>query len=277
MRRRIWENSLSRCVCTRETSSENRPSRSKNTGEDLSCLHTRHYQRLTRPHESSPAVVGHRRYGFQIEERSGGERRSSGTSVGRPTTPPVTSPSAAASAPASTRPSRSPPRRVGVHLRSKRNLAARQKSEKPWKEASALVRSSSRHGFSFWRMIEQNVSADSLRNYRIRREASRSRVNHLRRAPCSIRPGPSACHRGRARAPLNANEPASRAIFNQLLVFLRSVVHLGFNAGQTWLCTHKHLQRAAPHAQLHHGKQSTYASKSSAVIIHRRECLKLYI
>lgn len=52
------------------------------------------------------------RYGSQIEEQSGGERRSCGTSADRPTTPPVTFPLAAASAPASTRPSHSPPHPV---------------------------------------------------------------------------------------------------------------------------------------------------------------------
>lgn len=52
--------------------------------------------------------------------------------------------------------------------------------------------------------------------------------------------------------------------FNQLFLLVASVFHLGVHAGPTWLCAHKHLQRAAPHAQLHHGQQPTYASKSAA-------------
>lgn len=40
-----------------------------------------------------------------------------------------------------------------------------------------------------------------------------------------------------------------------------SVFHLGLDAGQTRRRSHKHLQCTAAHAQLHHGQQSTYASK----------------
>lgn len=45
------------------------------------------------------------------------------------------------------------------------------------------------------------------------------------------------------------------------MCLFHSVFHLGVNAGQTRLCARKHLQCAAPHAQLHHGQQPTYASK----------------
>lgn len=54
--------------------------------------------------------------------------------------------------------------------------------------------------------------------------------------------------------------------FNPLLLAVHSVFHLGLHAGPTGLCAHEHLQRAAPHAQLHHGQQPTYASKAGATL-----------
>lgn len=49
---------------------------------------------------------------------------------------------------------------------------------------------------------------------------------------------------------------------NQRFLVVDSVVQLGLHAGPARLRAHQHLQRAAPHAQLHHGQQPAYASES---------------
>lgn len=48
------------------------------------------------------------------------------------------------------------------------------------------------------------------------------------------------------------------------LFYYSFLFHIRFHVGQDGHGAHEHVQRAAAHAQLHHGQQPAYASKSSA-------------
>lgn len=52
------------------------------------------------------------------------------------------------------------------------------------------------------------------------------------------------------------------------LFYYSFLFHIRFHVGQDGHGAHKHVQRAAAHAQLHHGQQPAYASKSSATPWH---------